>query len=360
MAGKTHIYAILLVLAACVFAAHAAEFTKELTPDNFDSVVDGSKNVLVEFFAPWCGHCKTLAPEWEKAAEAYAKSKDVVIAKVDADAHKDLGGRFGVTGFPTIKYFPKGTTTPQDYDGGRTFEDITKFVEEKTGVRGNVKKAFSHVVVLDESNFDSVVNDKTKNVLVEFYAPWCGHCKKLAPDWEKLAAAFKNDREIVIANVDADKHRSVGEKYGVSGFPTLKFFPKDNKAGVPYEGSRDLDALVKFVNENAGTLRNADGTLNKKAGRIAALDAISIKFLEAADKAGLVKEAAKIAGALSEAESKIGKIYTKTMEKIIEQGKSFIEAEKARLERMLGGPNITPEKTEEFTKRVNVLESFLG
>jgi len=353
------LFCLAVLVAACAVAVRG-EFTKELTADNFDSVIDGSKAALVEFFAPWCGHCKSLAPEYEKAAEAYASSKDVVIAKVDADAHKELGSRFGVTGFPTIKWFPKGSTTPEDYNGGRTAEDLTNFVQEKTGARGKIKKAFSHVVVLDEKNFDSVVKDASKNVFVEFYAPWCGHCKKLAPDWEKLAAAFKSDREVVIANVDADKHKSIGEKYGVSGFPTLKFFPKDNKAGVAYEGSRDLEALVKYVNDNAGTLRNADGTLNKKAGRIASLDEIAAKFVAAADKADLLKQATKLAGALSEAEAKIGKVYTKAMEKIVEQGKGFIDAEKARLERMLGGPNITPDKTEEFTKRVNVLESFLG
>jgi protein disulfide-isomerase-like protein len=95
---------------AGLLALAAAEVVV-LTPSNFDSVVDGSKNVLVEFYAPWCGHCKQLEPEWTSAGQLYAKASDTVIAKVDADAHKDLGSRFQVTGFPTIKYFPKGSTT---------------------------------------------------------------------------------------------------------------------------------------------------------------------------------------------------------------------------------------------------------
>jgi protein disulfide-isomerase A6 len=107
---------MLKILSAIFFAGlvvlSAAEVVV-LTPSNFDSVVDGSKNVLVEFYAPWCGHCKQLEPEWTSAGQLYAKASDTIIAKVDADAHKDLGTRFGVSGFPTIKYFAKGSTTPE-------------------------------------------------------------------------------------------------------------------------------------------------------------------------------------------------------------------------------------------------------
>jgi len=168
----------------------------ELTPENFDSVVDGSKGAFVEFYAPWCGHCKNLAPEYEIVGETFDKDSSVVIAKVDADAHKDLGGRFGVQGFPTLKWFPKGSKTPESYEGGRTADDIVTFINNKAGTRGKVKKAPSYVVDLDEKNFDAIVLDSNKDVLVEFYAPWCGHCKKLAPDYEKIAAAFANEPNV--------------------------------------------------------------------------------------------------------------------------------------------------------------------
>ena len=60
----------------------------------------------------WCGHCKNLAPEWEKLGSTFKKSDGVLIAKVDADAHRDVGTKFGVQGFPTIKWFPAGSLTP--------------------------------------------------------------------------------------------------------------------------------------------------------------------------------------------------------------------------------------------------------
>ena len=61
-----------------------------------------------------CGHCKSLAPTYEKLGEAFAKSDDVIIAKVDADGDKTLGSRFGVSGFPTLKYFSKGSTSAEE------------------------------------------------------------------------------------------------------------------------------------------------------------------------------------------------------------------------------------------------------
>ncbi len=143
-----------------------------------------------------------------------------MIASVDADAHKALGTRFGVQGFPTLKYFPKGgdLAKPTDYNGGRTAGDIVEYVNREAGVRGLVKKAASNVVVLTTANFDKVV-DGSKNVLVEFYAPWCGHCKTLTPKYEELAKIFASEADVVIAKVDADsaQGRPLGEKFGVKG-----------------------------------------------------------------------------------------------------------------------------------------------
>jgi protein disulfide-isomerase-like protein len=79
------------------------------SPSTFNKVIDGSKAALIEFYAPWCGHCKRLTPEYKKLGEAIATNPKlnsrVVIAKVDADQHRELGERFQVQGFPTSKSF---------------------------------------------------------------------------------------------------------------------------------------------------------------------------------------------------------------------------------------------------------------
>lgn len=75
-----------------------------------------------------CGHCKNLAPEWALAGDTFLESDDVLIAAVDATASPKLSSEFGVKGYPTIKYFPKGSQKAEDYQGGRTAEDIVKLV----------------------------------------------------------------------------------------------------------------------------------------------------------------------------------------------------------------------------------------
>jgi len=113
------------------------------------------------------------------------------------------------------------------------------------------------VKIIVGKNYDQIVNDASKDVLVEFYAPWCGHCKKLAPIWEELGEAFESVDSVVIAKMDATAN-SPPENVDVKGFPTIIFFPADNKAGVTYSGERDLASLKKYLIDNASQKLNKD------------------------------------------------------------------------------------------------------
>ena len=344
------------VLVVATFAASVFGAVKDLTDDTFSTVVGGSKNVLVEFFAPWCGHCKSLAPEWKIAGELFTEADDVVLAAVDATESKKVASKYEIKGFPTIKFFPKGSDAAEDYDGGRTAETIVSWVNSKTGSNKRVKKAPTAVTELALDNFDSIALDTSQHVLVEFYAPWCGHCKQLAPKYEQLAQVFAGESSVVIASVDASESEGLATKYDVSGYPTIKFFPADSTEPESYDGGRELEDLVAFMNEKAGTQRNVDGSLSEVAGRIAALDQL-ISAASTIDSI-LVEALKASAGTLAAQFSKNSQTYLSLAEKIVSKGVGYIETEIARVTKMVASGNISPLQKTSFMMRINILNAF--
>lgn len=111
-----------------------------------------------------------------------------------------------------------------------------------------------HVTVLTNSNFQAFV-DKHPKVFVKFYAPWCGHCKAMAPAYSKLAEKMKNDENgIPIAKVDATVEKELAEKYQIQGFPALKLFV--NGEPIEYNGERTEEAILEWISsKNDVTLK---------------------------------------------------------------------------------------------------------
>jgi len=118
---------ILLLLAG---TSLAADDVLVLTTAGWDQHLTDTKHTLVEFYAPWCGHCKKLLPEYEKAA-AELKDKGVKLGKVDATEEKELSTRYSIKGFPTMVWFEDGKET--EYDGGRTADTIVEWVNSMIG-----------------------------------------------------------------------------------------------------------------------------------------------------------------------------------------------------------------------------------
>jgi len=460
---------ILALVAAASAEIAVEEDVLVLTTANFDEAVKDNEFILVEFYAPWCGHCKSLAPEYAKAAGQLKEAGSAIkLAKVDATVETEVATKFQVQGYPTLKFFRKGS--PSEYGGGRTAPEIVNWLNKKTGppakaiatedelkafiesadvvlvgffanaesdgakafleaaaavddtpcgivsdaavaktkeVSGDLVVLFkkfddgrndlavegltvdavkahisanslplgveftqesaqkifggdakNHILlfiskksaefekihtdykaaaagfkgkvlfiyvdidngendrileffglkkeecptvrlinlgedmtkykpdtvnllpdgltafvqsyldgklkpflmseeipenwdkepvkVLVGKNFEEVALDAKKAVLVEFYAPWCGHCKSLAPIWDELGAKYKDNENIVIAKMDATANEL--EQVKVHSFPTIKYFPAvEGAEAVDYNGARTLEGFSKFL-----------------------------------------------------------------------------------------------------------------
>ncbi|CDP10927.1 unnamed protein product [Coffea canephora] len=124
----------------------------------------------------------------------------------------------------------------------------------ESGTTEEESKSEEFVVTLDQSNFHEFVS-KHKFIVVEFYAPWCGHCKKLAPEYEKAASILsKEDPPLILAKVDAneEKNKALATEFGVSGFPTMKILRFGGSVVQDYKGPREADGIVAYVKKQSG------------------------------------------------------------------------------------------------------------
>merc|ERR1712013_306087 len=410
---------VLLALASVALGAEVAkdEGVAVLNVENFDEVIEGNEFVLVEFYAPWCGHCKALAPEYAKAAGILAeKESKIVLAKLDATeegaafvAGKDVAviGVFADQTTDAAKAFLAAAANIDDipfaitssaevaaehkiegeavlllktFDDGRavlsegiteeavasfiageslplvvdfnqetaqkifsgdikshllaflsvkadshaddvamlqgiakenkgkmlfvtintdeddhkrileffgiteselpTFraiqlgEDMAKYMPEDDKIEAENIKAFvakflagelkqhlmseeipedwdaAGVKVLVGKNFHEVAMNTEKNVLVEFYAPWCGHCKQLTPIWDKLGEKYADHANIVIAKMDSTANEL--EEIEVQGFPTIKLIKAGDNSIVDFDGERTEAGFTKFLDAQCG------------------------------------------------------------------------------------------------------------
>jgi len=217
-------------LVSAVPIAAQAEWP-QLTDSNFSSSV--SKGLwFVEFFSPQCSHCKKFAPTWEELVIAKTRQwgpYGFFMAQVNCLAQGDLCDANGIEAYPTMKLFHEGLEVKK-FSGKRTFDNVSSFIDTNTQELFSRKEGMSRpvlgerpnlngeVLVLDAESLQERKADGSP-LFVKFYAPWCGHCKKLAPTWRELADTMKG--VLTIAELDCEMHKSLCKTEDVRGFPQL-------------------------------------------------------------------------------------------------------------------------------------------
>ncbi|KAK0745921.1 protein disulfide-isomerase precursor [Schizothecium vesticola] len=251
------------------FDAEAIEkFTKtastpligEVGPETYSDYMSAGLP-LAYIFAETPEERKEISEKLKPIAEA---QRGVInFATIDAAAYGAHAGNLNLKAdkFPAfaIQEVAKNQKFPYDQEKAITFEDIKAFVDDF--VSGKVEPSIKSepipesndgpVKVIVAKNYNDIVLDDAKDVLVEFYAPWCGHCKALAPKYEELGGLYADSEfkdKVVIAKVDATANDVPDE---IQGFPTIKLFPAGAKdKAVTYSGSRTIEDLIKFIAEN--------------------------------------------------------------------------------------------------------------
>ncbi|GAA5902119.1 endoplasmic reticulum resident protein 29 [Sporobolomyces salmoneus] len=225
--------------------------------------------------------------------------------------------------------------------------------------------------VLTPKNFDNVIASQSEGTLVAFFAPWCGHCKSLEPVWSRIAEAFDGDDRCKVAHLNADEAtaRPISSKYGVSGFPTLKFLSPPSKGSKvdTYNGPRTEEAFLEYLNEKCGTQKGKGGILNELAGRIPSLDQLAKFYLFPTTlRKPLLSQAEQLISkgfedrkGLKDYYLRLFKKWSELAEDNVGEAKEWIEKELARLKKLAQKKGqIQVEKLEEVKMKQNILAVF--
>nr|XP_058140889.1 protein disulfide-isomerase isoform X2 [Dasypus novemcinctus] len=229
----------LLCLALALAAGVRADAPEEedhvlvLRKDNFDEALAAHKFLLVEFYAPWCGHCKALAPEYAKAAgKLKAEGSEIRLAKVDATEESDLAQQYGVRGYPTIKFFKNGdTASPKEYTAGREADDIVNWLKKRTGPAATA--------LSDGAAAESLVESSEVAVI--------GFFKDVESDFAKqflLAAESIDDIPFGITS-----NSDVFSKYQLDKDGVV-LFKKFDEGRNNFEGEVTKENLLSFIKHN--------------------------------------------------------------------------------------------------------------
>ncbi|XP_014294871.1 dnaJ homolog subfamily C member 10 [Microplitis demolitor] len=230
----------------------------KLNKDNYYKTVgrkDDTTLWVIDYFAPWCGPCQQLAPEWTIVAKNLHLLDNVKVASVDCDANGDLCRELGVRSYPTIRLYPFGSVGLNQvalFNGQR---DSTALMQWITNFFPTKIKNFD-----EEKLRKNIFNKKSKSKnkkdywLIDYYAPWCGHCQKLEPQFAIAAQLLKNN-SIGFGKFNCDTFGSECNQLGIQAYPTLMLYTPENKRSgieITSQNAQDIkNNILNLINKNS-------------------------------------------------------------------------------------------------------------
>jgi len=222
-----------------------------LGSSNFDDTIKANERMLVEFYAPWCGHCKQLEPEYKKAASTLDKEGlKTKLAKVDATAESELGNRFGVSGYPTLFYFVKGEH--KSYEGPRDAAGISDYLR---------KREVPPVQVVKEEELESLLSSLESEAFAAV-----AHVKSKSARDKAFNAAV--EQHLLDYSVSSLKFIAVKLPKAADPKKDAKLvlhrpgFPEDEGKLASFTGSWSADGIAKWVKHS--TYQRIGANFNKK------------------------------------------------------------------------------------------------
>ncbi|RHY28192.1 hypothetical protein DYB32_006157 [Aphanomyces invadans] len=230
-----------------------------LTTDTFDDLTEAtSSNAgvwLVDFYAPWCKHCKTLTPMFEELAPLLDAEK-IHVGMVDANEHVSLRSRFRIKTYPTVMVFAQGKM--YKFRGSRTVQDLMAFAQggylssdvDGSAVPPPVKlfdPSQSHVVELVPETFDAVTQVETGgDWFILFHTANCGPCGEVLLEWDQVSVDLLGRLHVGSFKLKPDILGAWSKRFGLFGFPSLVVFSK-GRMYRSYRGNRSAPNLVEYA-----------------------------------------------------------------------------------------------------------------